>query len=250
MRALPTQQQQKFSGRAGRLVWRCTLIVTTLAALTACQNTQLQSVLANAQEESAAVQEVRTEGPAASTPPAEQASLPQPAAPDPAASAPQPPTEAASAPQSSTEAASRDYAVRWLRPQQDREQNDGVEIIDHGWLHGVQLIITSSAGTGAVEVQPVRTVWRNPIQVQFQYAPDKPFDKLERIYLQVVDSAPLVGEQGPGAEPADSFVVWQRGGALCVDLPAGWLHVQETLHIAWADRLRSSPGPSSSPKMP
>jgi hypothetical protein len=237
MRQLQAQQQQKVAGNAGRLVRRCGLMAATLAALTACQSNPPSEPqpLANTEQASATVQQEHTEKAATPAPPTE-------ASPPPAAA----PNSAASAPQTSTEVGNPDYTVRWLRPLQDRDPNDGVEVIDHGWLHGVQLIITSSSGTGAVEVQPVRTVWRNPIQVQFQYAPDKSFDKLERLYLQVVDSAPLVGDQAPEPEPANGFVVWQRDGALCVDLPTGWLHVQETLHIAWADRIRSSPLPPSS----
>ena len=194
-------------------------------------------------------------GPVASAPqaaaPEPVVSAPQAAAPEPAASALQAaaPEPVASAPQALTVAtghdASSDYTVRWLRPLQDRNENDGVEIIDHGWWRGVQLLITSSAGNGAVEVQPVRTVWRNPIEVQFQYAAGKPFNDLERLNLQAVDSAPLFGDQAPDPDPAGSFVVWRREGALRVALPAGWLHAQETLHIAWADRMRSFRLPSS-----
>lgn len=135
-------------------------------------------------------------------------------------------------------AVSHDYAVRWLRPLAGRDENDGVEVIDRGWLHGVQLVVTSKSGAGEVEVQPTETSWPNQIQVRFQYAPDKPFDDLERLYLQAINPVTLVGDQEPDPEPSEGFAVWRRDGALRVDLPAGWLRARQTLHIAWSDRIR------------
>lgn len=220
-------KRQEVTSSVGWFVW---LMAVALGSLTACQNStlpQTQSPFANIQEESASVQEERTET-AEVLVPAAGVSRPLAAAPDSAASAPQP----------SVVMVSDDYAVRWLLPLLDRDENDGVEIIDHGWLRGVQLVVTSKSGSGAVEVQPMGTGWPRQVQVQFQYASGKPFDELERLYLQAINPVALAGDQESDPEPPNGFAVWQRDGAMRVDLPAGWLHARQKLHMAWSDRIR------------
>lgn len=205
------------------LVWHGVLMAAALATLTACQSSALpQPLLAHVDEESASIQKgqkERAETEANLTPTAGVS----------------PPQATASAPT----AASRDYAVRWLRPLQGRDENDNVEVINHGWRRGVQLVVTSRSGVGEVEIQPADTVWPSQIQVQFQYASGKPFDKLERLYLQVdPDAWPgNINDLKADQDPSDNFVFWQRDGAMRVDLPAGWLHDRQMLHMAWANRL-------------
>ncbi|MCL1961430.1 MAG: hypothetical protein FWG56_06600 [Desulfovibrionaceae bacterium] len=136
--------------------------------------------------------------------------------------------------------------MRWLRPSQDRDENDGVEVLDHGWLRGVQLLVTSRSGSGEVEVQPTDTVWSRQVHVQFQYASGKPFNELERLYVQV-DPDAWPGDQKINPDPVGDFVVWQRNGVMRVDLPDGWLRERQTLHMVWADHL----GPSLAlPRLP
>ena len=213
-------------------VWHGVLMAAALATLTACQSSalpQLQPLVADSHEAGAAIgeeQPERTEA-AASLAPVAGAAPPRASASDPAASS--------------------GYAVRWLRPLQGRDENDGVEVINHGWRRGVQLVVTSKSGAGEVEVEPTDTVWPRQVEVRFQYASGKPFEGLERLYLQV-DAWP--GDLRANLDPMDNFVFWQRDGAMRVDLPAGWLHDRQTLHMAWADRLGRSLVVPGVPKTP
>jgi hypothetical protein len=201
------------------------LMAATLATLTACQSSALpqsRPLLANTSEKSASVQKEQTQCPkaAVASAPAAGASAPQAAV-------------------SEQAAASRHYAVRWLHPLQGRDKNDGVEVIDHGWWHSVQLVVTSQSGAGEVDIQPTDTFWPRQVQVQFQYASGQPFDQLERLFLQV-DPDAWPGDLKTDLDSFDTinnFVVWRRDCTLRVDLPAGWLHDRQTLHMAWADRL-------------
>ena len=199
------------------LARHCMLMAALTAFLTACQSS------APPQPRSSGVQQAQ-----AASAPAAKASQ--------AASAPAP--------------ANRDYAVRWLRPLQNRDKDDGVEVIDRGWRGGVRLVITSGSGTGAAEVQPTHTAWPHQVQLQFQYAPDKPFDELETLSLQVIDSANRAGDQESDLQPAGGFAVWQRDGAMRVDLPAGWPQARQKLRIAWADRMRTLPEQPPPPETP
>jgi|GEM_PF-3526248 len=211
------------------------LMAAMQVTLTACQSSALpqpQPLLAHTQKESALLQKEqkeRTDATAALAPVA-GVSAPQAAASGPAA-------------------AKRDYAVRWLRPLQGRDKNDDVEAIYHGWQRGIQLIVTSKSGAGEVEVQPTNAFWPRHVQLQFQYASGKPFNELERLYVQV-DPDAWPGDRQTDLYPMNNFVVWQRDGVMRVDLPAGWLHDQQVLHMAWADHLSSSLVLPNPPKTP
>lgn len=149
------------------------------------------------------------------------------------ASAPKP---AASAARAAGPTQSNGFTVRWLRPD-ERAEADGVEAVREGWGRGVRLVVTSSAGIGHAEVQPARGVWPRQVQVQFQYAADRPFTELEGLRLQVGNPAHNAGDEVPPLVP-DGFVVWQRDGTLRVALPEGWLRDRQSLRIAWVDRYR------------
>ena len=158
---------------------------------------------------------------AASAPPAE-------AAPAASAAAPPPPPPARSE--------SNGYAIHWQRPVA-RAADDQVEAVTQGWRRGVRLVVTSSGGIGQVEVRPTRGGWPNQVQVEFRYAPDRPFDALEGMRFQVINPAHTAGDEVPPLVP-DNFVFWQRDGRFWLDLPSGWLRGQQGLRIAWVDRYR------------
>jgi hypothetical protein len=192
----------------------------------------------NAKEESTATDQTNAQASAqisAASAPAAEAAPPQTAASEPATNTPQ----------TSAVAANHGYTVRWLSSLENRDENDGVEIIHRGWRGGTQLIITSSSGVGTVEVQPMSVVWPRQIQLQFQYSSGKPFKELEKLRLKIVNQAYWAGNQTPEPDPADNFAIWQRDGTLRVDLPAGWLRARQSLRIGWADRIRPLPVPSS-----
>lgn len=153
-------------------------------------------------------------------------------APEAAASAPMPP---ASAPRPAR-AESQGYATHWQRPV-ERAEADGVAVVPLGWRDGVRLLITSSSGIGQVEVRPRRGGWPNRVELEFQYAPERPFDVLEGLRLQVINPAHTAGDDVPPLVP-DDFSIWQRDGRFWVELPNGWLRGQQGLRIGWVDRYR------------
>ena len=148
----------------------------------------------------------------------------------PAASAAAPPP----APPARSE--SNGYAIHWQRPVA-RAADDQVEAVTQGWRRGVRLVVTSSGGIGQVEVRPTRGGWPNQVQVEFRYAPDRPFDALEGMRFQVINPAHTAGDEVPPLVP-DNFVFWQRDGRFWLDLPSGWLRGQQGLRVAWVDRYR------------
>ena len=150
------------------------------------------------------------------------------AAPAASAAAPPPPPPARSE--------SNGYAIHWQRPVA-RAADDQVEAVTQGWRRGVRLVVTSSGGIGQVEVRPTRGGWPNQVQVEFRYAPDRPFDALEGMRFQVINPAHTAGDEVPPLVP-DNFVFWQRDGRFWLDLPSGWLRGQQGLRIAWVDRYR------------
>lgn len=155
------------------------------------------------------------------------------------ASPPSSPAAAASAPASAPRPAhevSHGYATHWQRPAV-RAADDGVAVVPLGWRAGVRLVLTSSSGIGQVEVRPLRGAWPNQVQLQFQYAPERPFDTLEGLRLQVLNPAHTAGDEVPPLVP-DNFSVWQRDGRFWVALPPGWLREQQGLRISWVDRYR------------
>ena len=160
---------------------------------------------------------------AASAAPAEAAPAASAAAPPPA---PPPPARSES----------NGYAIHWQRPVA-RAADDQVEAVTQGWRRGVRLVVTSSGGIGQVEVRPTRGGWPNQVQVEFRYAPDRPFDALEGMRFQVINPAHTAGDEVPPLVP-DKFVFWQRDGRFWLDLPSGWLRGQQGLRIAWVDRYR------------
>ena len=166
---------------------------------------------------------------AGAQPPVAAASAPSPeAAPAASAAAPPPPPPARSE--------SNGYAIHWQRPVA-RAADDQVEAVTQGWRRGVRLVVTSSGGIGQVEVRPTRGGWPNQVQVEFRYAPDRPFDALEGMRFQVINPAHTAGDEVPPLVP-DKFVFWQRDGRFWLDLPSGWLRGQQGLRIAWVDRYR------------
>ena len=159
--------------------------------------------------------------------------------PVPAASAPSPeaaPAASAAAPPPPARSESNGYAIHWQRPVA-RAAGDQVEAVTQGWRRGVRLVVTSSGGIGQVEVRPTRGGWPNQVQVEFRYAPDRPFDALEGMRFQVINPAHTAGDEVPPLVP-DNFVFWQRDGRFWLDLPSGWLRGQQGLRIAWVDRYR------------
>ena len=131
---------------------------------------------------------------------------------------------------------SNGYAIHWQRPVA-RAADDQGEAVTQGWRRGVRLVVTSSGGIGQVEVRPTRGGWPNQVQVEFRYAPDRPFDALEGMRFQVINPAHTAGDEVPPLVP-DNFVFWQRDGRFWLDLPSGWLRGQQGLRIAWVDRYR------------
>ena len=175
--------------------------------------------------------------PGAGAPPPTAAAGAQP--PVPAASAPSPeaaPAASAAAPPPPARSESNGYAIHWQRPVA-RAADDQVEAVTQGWRRGVRLVVTSSGGIGQVEVRPTRGGWPNQVQVEFRYAPDRPFDALEGMRFQVINPAHTAGDEVPPLVP-DKFVFWQRDGRFWLDLPSGWLRGQQGLRIAWVDRYR------------
>ena len=152
----------------------------------------------------------------------------------PAASAGAPPPPPPPPPPARSE--SNGYAIHWQRPVA-RAADDQVEAVTQGWRRGVRLVVTSSGGIGQVEVRPTRGGWPNQVQVEFRYAPDRPFDALEGMRFQVINPAHTAGDEVPPLVP-DKFVFWQRDGRFWLDLPSGWLRGQQGLRIAWVDRYR------------
>ena len=164
----------------------------------------------------------------AQPPVAAASAAPAEAAPAASAGAPPPPPPARSE--------SNGYAIHWQRPVA-RAADDQVEAVTQGWRRGVRLVVTSSGGIGQVEVRPTRGGWPNQVQVEFRYAPDRPFDALEGMRFQVINPAHTAGDEVPPLVP-DNFVFWQRDGRFWLDLPSGWLRGQQGLRIAWVDRYR------------
>ena len=164
----------------------------------------------------------------AQPPVAAASAAPAEAAPAASAAAPPPPPPARSD--------SNGYAIHWQRPVA-RAAGDQVEAVTQGWRRGVRLVVTSSGGIGQVEVRPTRGGWPNQVQVEFRYAPDRPFDALEGMRFQVINPAHTAGDEVPPLVP-DNFVFWQRDGRFWLDLPSGWLRGQQGLRIAWVDRYR------------
>ena len=164
----------------------------------------------------------------AQPPVAAASAAPAEAAPAASAGAPPPPPPARSE--------SNGYAIHWQRPVA-RAADDQVEAVSQGWRRGVRLVVTSSGGIGQVEVRPTRGGWPNQVQVEFRYAPDRPFDALEGMRFQVINPAHTAGDEVPPLVP-DNFVFWQRDGRFWLDLPSGWLRGQQGLRIAWVDRYR------------
>ena len=164
----------------------------------------------------------------AQPPMAAASAAPAEAAPAASAAAPPPPPPARSE--------SNGYAIHWQRPVA-RAADDQVEAVTQGWRRGVRLVVTSSGGIGQVEVRPTRGGWPNQVQVEFRYAPDRPFDALEGMRFQVINPAHTAGDEVPPLVP-DNFVFWQRDGRFWLDLPSGWLRGQQGLRIAWVDRYR------------
>ena len=164
----------------------------------------------------------------AQPPVAAASAAPAEAAPAASAAAPPPPPPARSE--------SNGYAIHWQRPVA-RAADDQVEAVTQGWRRGVRLVVTSSGGIGQVEVRPTRGGWPNQVQVEFRYAPDRPFDALEGMRFQGINPAHTAGDEVPPLVP-DNFVFWQRDGRFWLDLPSGWLRGQQGLRIAWVDRYR------------
>ena len=146
------------------------------------------------------------------------------------------PAASAAAPPPPARSESDGYAIHWQRPVA-RAAGDQVEAVTQGWRRGVRLVVTSSGGIGQVEVRPTRGGWPNQVQVEFRYAPDRPFDALEGMRFQVINPAHTAGDEVPPLVP-DNFVFWQRDGRFWLDLPSGWLRGQQGLRIAWVDRYR------------
>ena len=166
----------------------------------------------------------------AQPPVAAASAAPAEAAPAASAGAPPPP------PPPPARSESNGYAIHWQRPVA-RAADDQVEAVTQGWRRGVRLVVTSSGGIGQVEVRPTRGGWPNQVQVEFRYAPDRPFDALEGMRFQVINPAHTAGDEVPPLVP-DNFVFWQRDGRFWLDLPSGWLRGQQRLRIAWVDRYR------------
>ena len=225
------------------------LVAVAAAMLSACESApaqidELPAVAAPAAGSDPAVP-VRPRGlgdasapsPGAGAPPPTAAAGAQP--PVPAASAPSPeaaPAASAAAPPPPARSESNGYAIHWQRPVA-RAAGDQVEAVTQGWRRGVRLVVTSSGGIGQVEVRPTRGGWPNQVQVEFRYAPDRPFDALEGMRFQVINPAHTAGDEVPPLVP-DNFVFWQRDGRFWLDLPSGWLRGQQRLRIAWVDRYR------------
>ena len=166
----------------------------------------------------------------AQPPVAAASAAPADAAPAASAGAPPPP------PPPPARSESNGYAIHWQRPVA-RAADDQVEAVTQGWRRGVRLVVTSSGGIGQVEVRPTRGGWPNQVQVEFRYAPDRPFNALEGMRFQVINPAHTAGDEVPPLVP-DNFVFWQRDGRFWLDLPSGWLRGQQGLRIAWVDRYR------------
>ncbi|HPU10636.1 MAG TPA: hypothetical protein PK947_08910 [Ottowia sp.] len=166
----------------------------------------------------------------AQPPVAAASAAPAEAAPAASAGAPPPP------PPPPARSESNGYAIHWQRPVA-RAADDQVEAVTQGWRRGVRLVVTSSGGIGQVEVRPTRGGWPNQVQVEFRYAPDRPFNALEGMRFQVINPAHTAGDEVPPLVP-DKFVFWQRDGRFWLDLPSGWLRGQQGLRIAWVDRYR------------
>ena len=166
----------------------------------------------------------------AQPPVAAASAAPAEAAPAASAGAPPPP------PPPPARSESNGYAIHWQRPVA-RAAGDQIEAVTQGWRRGVRLVVTSSGGIGQVEVRPTRGGWPNQVQVEFRYAPDRPFDALEGMRFQVINPAHTAGDEVPPLVP-DNFVFWQRDGRFWLDLPSGWLRGQQGLRIAWVDRYR------------
>ena len=225
------------------------LVAVAAAMLSACESAPAQidespAVAAPAAGSDPAVP-VRPRGvgdasapsPGAGAPASTSAAGAQP--PVPAASAPSPeaaPAASAAAPPPPARSESNGYAIHWQRPVA-RAADDQVEAVTQGWRRGVRLVVTSSGGIGQVEVRPTRGGWPNQVQVEFRYAPDRPFDALEGMRFQVINPAHTAGDEVPPLVP-DNFVFWQRDGRFWLDLPSGWLRGQQGLRIAWVDRYR------------
>ena len=227
------------------------LVAVASAMLSACESAPAQidespAVVATAAGSDPAVPE-RPRGLGDASAPSPGAGAPSPTAaagaqpPVPAASAPSPeaaPAASAAAPPPAPPARSESngYAIHWQRPVA-RAADDQVEAVTQGWRRGVRLVVTSSGGIGQVEVRPTRGGWPNQVQVEFRYAPDRPFDALEGMRFQVINPAHTAGDEVPPLVP-DKFVFWQRDGRFWLDLPSGWLRGQQGLRIAWVDRYR------------
>ena len=227
------------------------LVAVASAMLSACESAPAQidewpAVVATAAGSDPAVPE-RPRGLGDASAPSPGAGAPSPTAaagaqpPVPAASAPSPeaaPAASAAAPPPPPPARSESngYAIHWQRPVA-RAADDQVEAVTQGWRRGVRLVVTSSGGIGQVEVRPTRGGWPNQVQVEFRYAPDRPFDALEGMRFQVINPAHTAGDEVPPLVP-DNFVFWQRDGRFWLDLPSGWLRGQQGLRIAWVDRYR------------
>ena len=228
------------------------LVAVASAMLSACESAPAQidespAVVATAAGSDPAVPErprglgdASAPGTGASAPSSTSAAGAQP--PVPAASAPSPeaaPAASAGAPPPPPpppRSESNGYAIHWQRPVA-RAADDQVEAVTQGWRRGVRLVVTSSGGIGQVEVRPTRGGWPNQVQVEFRYAPDRPFDALEGMRFQVINPAHTAGDEVPPLVP-DNFVFWQRDGRFWLDLPSGWLRGQQGLRIAWVDRYR------------
>ena len=225
------------------------LVAVAAAMLSACESAPAQidespAVAAPAAGSDPAVP-VRPRGLGDASAPSPDAGAPSPTAaagaqpPVPAASAPSPeaaPAASAAAPPPPARSESNGYAIHWQRPVA-RAAGDQVEAVTQGWRRGVRLVVTSSGGIGQVEVRPTRGGWPNQVQVEFRYAPDRPFDALEGMRFQVINPAHTAGDEVPPLVP-DNFVFWQRDGRFWLDLPSGWLRGQQGLRIAWVDRYR------------
>ncbi len=227
------------------------LVAVAAAMLSACESAPAQidespAVVATAAGSDPAVPErPRGLGDASAPGPGMGMGAPSPTAaagaqpPVPAASAPSPeaaPAASAAAPPPPARSESNGYAIHWQRPVA-RAADDQVEAVTQGWRRGVRLVVTSSGGIGQVEVRPTRGGWPNQVQVEFRYAPDRPFDALEGMRFQVINPAHTAGDEVPPLVP-DNFVFWQRDGRFWLDLPSGWLRGQQGLRIAWVDRYR------------
>ena len=232
------------------------LVAVAAAMLSACESAPAQidespAVAAPAADSDPAVPErPRGLGDASAPGPGMGMGAPSPTAaagaqpPVPAASAPSPEAApaagtgagAAPPPPPPARSESNGYAIHWQRPVA-RAADDQVEAVTQGWRRGVRLVVTSSGGIGQVEVRPTRGGWPNQVQVEFRYAPDRPFDALEGMRFQVINPAHTAGDEVPPLVP-DNFVFWQRDGRFWLDLPSGWLRGQQGLRIAWVDRYR------------